>query len=692
MKKITHNPGSIVFSLFLAALMLAPGFTNKLTALPPEDLPKPSTLQVDWQKLETIAFIHFSVNTFTDSEWGYGNESPELFDPTQLDCRQWVKICKDAGLKGVILTAKHHDGFCLWPSKYTGHSVKNSPWKHGEGDVVREFSDACKELGLKIGLYLSPWDCNHAEYGKPGYNEYFKSQLRELLTNYGEIFEIWFDGANGGRGYYGTDSLHVRKIPGDYYDWDGIGKIVKELQPNCIIHGGALAEIRWVGNEEGYAGETHWSMFRPWDQLDKNISSRIQMNTGHEDGSFWLPSETDVSVRPGWYYHASEDHQVKSLPQLMDIYYESVGRNSLLLLNLSPDKRGLIHPLDSARVLAWREELDRDFEKNLVNDSCRFSSGNGTHARDAFDSNFDSYWQASGNFGQLEVDFGKEQEINRLLLQEFIPEGQKVRSFAADYWNGSGWKEFQKGTTIGYKRILRFQAVKATKMRIRIEDALAPPMISTVEVYHAPILPVPPGITREQHGLVRIISPDKDADVYYTTDGSVPSQTAKKYAGPFMMDGKVTIKAVMISSSGAQGEMAEKQFVFSKADWRVGGETVEITKLLDGNQATSWFGGGDQKEVVIDFGKPLSFSGISMLPDQSRHPKGIPLNYAVLISNDGKTWEKVVSGEFQNIMNNPNWRKIMFFQPVNSRFLKFEATSLVNGQKQLGLAELELTD
>lgn len=652
--------------------------------------PTPSKLQMQWQKMEQIAFIHFSINTFTDMEWGYGNESPSLFNPTALDCRQWVKICRDAGLKGVILTAKHHDGFCLWPSKYTEHSVKNSLWKNGNGDVVREFSEACKEYGLKMGLYLSPWDCNHPDYGKPGYNQYFKNQLTELLTNYGELFEIWFDGANGGRGYYGTDSLHNRSIPADYYDWKGFVDIVRRLQPNCIIHGGGLPDIRWVGNEEGFAGETHWSTLRDFDKFEKEVAHTRQLNTGHEDGTNWLPSETDVSLRPGWYYHAFEDHKVKTLPKLMDIYYESVGRNSLLLLNLSPNKQGLIHPADSARLMEWKKQLSLDFEKNLVNKKCRFSAGKTKKVKRAFDSDSSTFWKATGNSGFLEIDFGKETTFNRLLLQEYIPDGQNVKSFTVSIWGNGNWSVLKKGTTIGYKRILRFLPVKSQKIKISIDESLAPPEISTIEVYNAPVLPSQPEIRRNQAGFVTIISPDKNGVVYYTTDGSQPTVNSARYSQPFQLDGTALIKAIIFNGTDVWGETTVQKFNGSKAAWKVVGETKENPLLFDGNPGTTWTSKGGIKKLEIDLGKPTVFQGITYLPDQSRGNYGIALDYLVSVSEDGSKWEPAAKGEFSNIRNNPILQTIRFTNPRKARFLKLETTSVSDGHPSLGIAELDI--
>jgi len=293
----------------------------------------PSARQLPWHEMEYYAFIHFNMNTFTDMEWGTGGEDPVLFNPTELDVNQWVKVIKDAGMKGVIITAKHHDGFCLWPSKYTEHSVKNSPWKNGKGDVIKELSEACHKAGLKFGVYLSPWDRNHAEYGREAYVTYFHNQLRELLTNYGEIFEVWFDGANGGSGYYGGAN-ETRTIDAHtYYQWDKTFAIVRELQPNATIFGDEGPDIRWIGNEKGFGTPTNWNPFTSNPSL-QGKDRLHHLGEGDENGVNWIPAEADVSIRPGWYYHAREDHQVRPLEKMVDIYYASVGRGYNLLLNL----------------------------------------------------------------------------------------------------------------------------------------------------------------------------------------------------------------------------------------------------------------------------------------------------------------------------------------------------------------------
>ena len=313
----------------------------------------PSARQLEYQEMEFIGFIHFTVNTFTDKEWGYGDESPDIFDPTEFDAEQWAQAARKAGMKQLILTAKHHDGFCLWPSKYTEHSVKNSPWKNGQGDIVAEFVAACRRNGLKVGLYLSPWDRNHADYGTPAYIEYYHNQLTELLTEYGDISEIWFDGANGGTGYYGGARETRRIDRNTYYRWPETWALVKKLQPDILIFSDAGPDIRWIGNERGYAGHTNWSMINT-DNIVVGGADQVYLNTGDPEGNSWVIPLCNTSIRPGWFYHEKEDDQVKSLQQLLDVYYRSVGRNGVLLLNLPPDGRGRFHENDIQALQEFR--------------------------------------------------------------------------------------------------------------------------------------------------------------------------------------------------------------------------------------------------------------------------------------------------------------------------------------------------
>jgi alpha-L-fucosidase len=425
----------------------------------------PSVGQVAYQQMEMVGFIHFTVNTFTDKEWGYGDEDPAIFNPTELDAEQWVKAAKAGGLKELILTAKHHDGFCLWPSAFTEHSVKNSPFRDGKGDVVKEFADACRKYGLKVGLYLSPWDRNHKDYGTSEYIAYYRNQLRELLTNYGEINEIWFDGANGGDGYYGGAN-EVRRIDREtYYDWPATIALVKELQPGIKIFSDAGPDIRWVGNENGYAGETFWSTIDST-KLVIGASDSKYLNTGDPDGNSWMIGQCDVSIRPGWFYHASEDSLVKTPEQLMDIYYKSVGRNGVLLLNLPPDRRGLIHETDVANLEEFKANIDALFSENLAEGASRLRQ------------------ESKDQQMEMIVELGEPKRFDHIVLGEEIERGQQISRFHVEAETGEGeWTKIAEATTIGYKRILQLEPVTTSKVKVVIEASKNPPLVSEVGLY-----------------------------------------------------------------------------------------------------------------------------------------------------------------------------------------------------------------
>ncbi len=457
---------------------------------PPEPVgPLPSPQQLAWHEMEYYAFVHFNMNTFTDLEWGLGGESPEIFNPTELDTRQWARVAKEAGMKAIILTAKHHDGFCLWPSEYTEHSVKNSPWKNGEGDLIKELAAACKEYGLKMGLYLSPWDRNHAAYGSPEYITYYRNQMRELLTNYGEVFEFWVDGANGGDGYYGgaNETRNVDRTT--YYDWDSTFALARSYQPRIVSFSDGGPEVRWVGNERGIASETNWATLKRADFAPGVADSKL-LGSGQMDGTHWVPAEVDVSIRPGWYYHESQDDKVKSLEHLLDIYYKSVGRNGNLLLNLPVDRRGLVHENDVKALMDLRKALDETFADNLALNTKASSSnsrGSGFEAPKVLDQDKSTYWAAEDGVLEafIELDFGKEIDLNRLVLQEHIALGQRVKEFKVEAFVNSHYQEIDRQTTIGYKRILRLPNTKTSKLKVTILDAKASPTISNVEVYHS---------------------------------------------------------------------------------------------------------------------------------------------------------------------------------------------------------------
>lgn len=436
--------------------------------------PVPTKDQIKLQDMEMYAFLHYSLNTYTDQEWGYGNEDPKIFNPAHLDTRQWVRTCKAAGMKGIIFTAKHHCGFCMWPSAYTDFSVKSSPWKNGEGDVVRELADACKEYGLRFAVYLSPWDRNHPEYGREAYVTYFRNQLRELLTNYGDAFEVWFDGANGGNGWYGGANETRRIDRLTYYQWGETYKMIRELQPHCVIwNDGAdrRGDLRWVGTEAGYIGETNWSTMKS----DVDCSFPV-LHYGMEDGDVWCPGETNTSIRPGWFYHESEDGKVKSLEKLMDTYYKSVGRNSTLLLNFPINRDGLISPIDSARGVAFKSMIDKVFKKNIAKRAKKTTTKTPQY--------------------QTVIDFKEPTVCNRFMVCEDISKGQRVKRFSVEALLYGKWVPLkdnlvQKGdglTTIGRKRIICFNKITATKLRFTVLESKDEPIIKEIGVYNAPDL------------------------------------------------------------------------------------------------------------------------------------------------------------------------------------------------------------
>ena len=551
--------------------------------------PVPSENQLRWQDMEMYAFIHYSLNTYTDQEWGFGNEDPMLFNPSQLDCRQWARVCKQAGMRGIIFTAKHHCGFCMWPSKYTEYSVKNSPWKDGKGDVVRELADACREEGLEFAVYLSPWDRNQPEYGRHAYVEYFRNQLRELLTNYGDIFEVWFDGANGGDGWYGGAN-ETRKIDRTtYYEWPETYKMIRQLQPKCLIwnDGSDRGDLRWVGTEAGNVGETNWSLL----YRDGDVPYQM-LHYGVEDGNVWCPGETNTSIRPGWFYHDAENEHVKSLSKLMDTYYKSVGRNSTLLLNFPIAPNGRIHPNDSLRGIAFKQMIDEVFKENLV-------------------ASPPAPLQRERGVVTYVIDIKKGAAFNRFLAEEDIAQGQRVRKFSLEALVDGKWQPLKDElvengdglTTIGHRRIICFPTVKATKLRFTINSYKQEPIIKKIGVYLAPEL---------------------------TAD---------------------------IPNSGEKKSSALHIFF------------------------------GSSMQMFIDWDAEQTISTFRYLPPQDGKD-GIITHYTLWGSTDWNKWEKLATGEFSNIVNNPIWQTIKFPE-AKVRVLRFEADRLAEG-KRMGYSDLEI--
>jgi len=467
--------------------MMASGLVER----PPKPYgPTPSGRQLRWHEMEFYGFIHFTVNTFTDKEWGYGDESPSIFNPTDFDANQIAGTAASAGMKGLILTCKHHDGFCLWPSKYTEHSVKNSPWRNGRGDVVKEISTACRKFGLKFGVYLSPWDRNHKDYGRPEYLTYFRNQLRELLTSYGPVFEIFLDGANGGDGYYGGARETRRIDRNTYYDWPTTWRLVRNLQPDTCLFSDAGPDVRWVGNERGIAGDPLWNTLNR-DDFAPSRADEARLNRGDRPGSHWVPAECDVSIRPGWFYHASEDNKVKRASTLVDLYYASVGRGGSFLLNLAPDRRGQIPEPDVKSLREFRRILDATFREDYAQGarvSASNTRGNGDRRflpRNVLDRRRDTYWTSDDHVmtPELILELGHERTFNVVRLREYLPLGQRVEAFALDIWRDNRWQEYARGTSIGNCKLLRSKPITTTRVRLRITEAPVCPAISELSLF-----------------------------------------------------------------------------------------------------------------------------------------------------------------------------------------------------------------
>jgi alpha-L-fucosidase len=421
--------------------------------------PRPSQAQLDWQRDELALFLHFGVNTYTDREWGDGRENPSIFDPSRLDARQWTRAARSAGARALILTAKHHDGFCLWSTRTTQHSVAKSPWRSGQGDVVREFVNACRAEGMKAGLYLSPWDRNNPLYGdSPRYNDLYCDQLTELLTQYGTISEVWFDGANG-EGPNGRRQV---------YDWPRVFALVRKLQPSAVMFSDAGPDVRWCGNENGVAGEPNWSTVNPAVVMYPGANGpgvSEALLHGDPGGSVWRPAEVDVSIRPGWFNHESEDSRVRSVDNLVNLYFSSVGRNGKLLLNVPPTKSGWLHTIDVARLTGLRERLNTMFAHDLAATARRT-------------------WRTSGpRSAELELDLGKAIPVSIARLQEEIAHGQSVAKYTLYGASDDAWRVLSRGTTIGYTKLDRFAPTPVRRIKVVIDDAMATPEPITLGVY-----------------------------------------------------------------------------------------------------------------------------------------------------------------------------------------------------------------
>ena len=676
--------------LSLLALSAALSAASLSAQTPAPVGPVPTKAQLAWQELETYAFVHFGLNTFNDLEWGYGDTPSSTFAPELLDVEQWVRTFKRAGMKGVILTAKHHDGFCLWPTKTTDYSVKNSPWKGGKGDLVGDLSRACKKYGLKFGLYLSPWDRNNVGYGKEAYQKIYHEQIRELSTQYGQLFEFWFDGANGGTGYYGG-AREARQIdPKSYYGYHVAAEILYRNNPEMMIFGGTEPTIRWIGNERGWAGQTNWAMY----DYDKE-KHHTEAQWGMRDAKHWLPGEVDVSVRPGWFYHAREDQQVRSVANLVNLYYQSVGRNANLLLNFPIDLRGKVPAQDSINIVAWHDHLKAGFRHNLLSGaSVQASSqrtGKAFAPQQLLDGQANTYWAAAEGSGEVNLTFTlpRAAQINNLMLQEPIALGQRVARFRVETAGADG--QFRpidtqdSLTTIGYKRLLRFRPVEAKQLRVTVLESRGPVLLSEVAAYLVPEVLEAPSVRRDSRDSLYLTSLSRDAKLEYAllTGGKQgPWQT---YTRPVYLPGDHVELVARVSTevNKDKPELRYRSGYSSSQFVTPGLSPAQHFALFDGSGRTETRLGKGVRSLAIEFPEARPLTRFVYTPSQQRDAQGHIQGYELYV--DGK---RVAAGEFANIRNNPIPVAVDFPAGTKGQTLRLVVTKLVGDVEQVNIGDL----
>ncbi len=660
----------------------------------------PDARQLEWQKLELTAFIHFGINTFTGREWGDGTESPELFNPERLDAGQWVTALKDAGIKLVILTAKHHDGFCLWPTKTTMHSVTGSPWRDGEGDVVWELKKACEDADLRFGIYLSPWDRNSPVYGNsPLYNELYIQQLTELLSNYGRIDEVWFDGACG----EGPDGKKQE------YDWAAYYDLIRRLQPEAVV---AIKgeDVRWVGTESGYGRATEWSVTalapggRPemqainqnlgLDETSADLGSREVLEKAGQ--VFWFPAEVDVSIRPGWFFHENETPRIKSLPRLADIYFNSVGMNSVLLLNIPPDRRGLIHETDVARLKEFGNWVSSSFRDNLSLQATVIPSG----LKALADGDRETYKSMGNTPAYAELTFKEDIVFDVILLQEYIERGQRVEEFTIEVQKEGKWTEVAGGTTIGYKRLLRIQPVRASKVRINIKKSRGDAFIAEAGLFLTSEIISDPVIRRNKDGWVSMSNETPCPHITYTLDGSDPDRESDRYTTPFLLPRKGIVKARAFNRDLSEsGNIITETYDACKTNWRIAvaepsHPAFPAENVIDEDPGSMWHTALEgilpppPYSVTVDMNDTLSVCGFTYAPRNDGNFSGTALQYEFATSPDGVHWLPQVKGEFANMLNNPSKQTIEFEQTAQVRYFRFTMLKGIYGENWISAAEL----
>ena len=650
--------------------------------------PIPSEQQVDWLRMEWYAFVHFSLNTFTNKEWGYGDESPELFNPGQFNARDIVNTFKEAGMTGMIYTAKHHDGWCAWPTKSTSHSIKKSPWKKGKGDVVKEFADACAAAGIKFGTYLSPWDRNCAEYGRDGYRKVYYRQIQELLKNYGPIFEIWFDGANGGDGFYG--GARERRNIGSadkYYDFAQVVRNIRRLQPDCIIWGAAQrGDAIWGGSEKGFVKYPLW-----------NISN-----------DKWISLEGDTPINhAGWFWHPGQAGRVKTPGHLMDVYLSSVGRGANLILNLAPNRDGVLDAADVESLLSFgaarRQLLARDYALGAATRSESDSFSKKTGTTKLTDGDIESFWSPEEGSPQPSVEFKlrKKETFDVVRLREQIRLGQRVESFKVEAKVDGNWVTIVepgtpgeqesgletrggKGHTIG-NQVLRWlrEPVTSNHLRLTIMASRAVPCISEFSLLRMPKMMPKPEMARK--GKLLHIAESDEYQIFYTTDGSTPTPESKEYSKPVEFDTPGTVKAVYVHrEDGSIGPVATLNLGYSKQEWK----SDDARLAFDDEPGTQWKGAHAPASFVVDMGKVQQVAAFSYLPRQDKATDAMTDQYRLELSTSGNNWVTVAEGEFSNLRANPIELKVNF-EPTKARYFRFTGKRALEG-KGVTVAEINL--
>jgi len=666
----------------------------------------PSSHQLNWHEMEYFSLVCYGLNTYTEQEWAYGDVDPNVFNPSDLDTDQWAHVASEAGMKGLILVAKHHDGFCLWPSKYTNYSVAATPWKNGKGDVLADLSKSCKKYGLKLGVYLSPWDRNHSNYGKPEYVSYYYNQLEELMTEYGEIFEFWIDGANGGTGYYGGANEKRSIDRNSYYGYDSIFSIVKKHQPKAVIFSDVGPGIRWVGNEAGIASETNWNTISTNGKIPGTTSREDQkkLGTGEKNGDQWIPAETNTTLSwpKAWYYHTGK--QPRSLKNLVDLYYTSIGRGTTLDLGLAIAPSGKIREEDKNALLNFKKQMDLEFAVNLAKSATvsatDFRGGHKEYSpAKTIDSDFKSFWATNDSVqsATLIVDFDKETSFNRLLLQEAIALGQRVHEFKLEIEDGKSYKTIAEGTTIGYKRILRFDSVKTSKVRVTFLTDAPCITISNLGIFDAPALLDDPVAAMDLEGNL-FFNQKEGIDIYYSFEEKTEMSSFIQFTEPVnFSDGGQVYYYARNEETGMATSIVTERFGISRNKWQVvsvdGRSTEQALSLID-NNPDSFFvveGLAPEHNIILDMGENKHINAFGYLPRQDGEKEGVIFEYEFYVSKDGKQWNTPVAvGSFQNIENNPIRQVVPFKEAKEARYIKFISKSTVKMGGKASFAEIEV--